>query len=741
MHNDIQAAVGREPEPQIVMPCTAIQQHVLELQTRSPDSSIANIAMRWRLLGAVRDTSVKAALQVLASRHESLRTRFARGENGFQQVVSPSCDIKLSRIDLSLQPDLYEAEADRIARLDARTAFDPTKAPPWRVTLLRRSAREAILLATFHHAIADGWSIGVFARELAAVIDALEQGRAPDLPELDLQYGDYARWRQALLASDALTGERAYWRRQMAGVVPLDVTPTRDPPATGRREGEIRSVLLPRALTDALQAVARREGYTLFALAGACLGAALGEAWRSKQLLIGTQVGGRDDPLLFGVIGPVVNTVVLRLDATLASDSWAFADHVRAVVNDALANKALPFEDIVAGVQLSSQPDLPFGYNVNFTLQSVNIDADSTDTIRSGDVELASIPSVSAGSLYDLSFFMVGRDEGWRISCEVNTDRHTAEAAETLLAAWRGKMEMLVAAPRVERPVGGPTAAVQPLLRKPSKNYFEPCKLFSAGKLPPVFALSNRSIYYPVARRLADDRPFIDLQWRSDATPPPANSDVMSDIAADAARQIRAVDPVGPYHLVSYCVMGNVALETARQLRAAGSQVLSLCLLDTVASGYVENMSWPDRLLRRALVSTALPNLRDRLLKVWAGELSIAGMLSYYFHRVTRPPETLQPGDDTENIWLKLMEARAHHRIEPYEGDVVLFRSAEARVGRLFARSLGWSQFVKGDLRIYDVPGRHDDMLKEPAAEVISEYMAWTIDKAEGRWKTPPAQT
>jgi hypothetical protein len=118
---------------------------------------------------------------------------------------------------------------------------------------------------------------------------------------------------------------------------------------------------------------------------------------------------------------------MLRLDATLAPDFWVFASHVRTVVADALANKALPFEEIVAGIRLSSQPDLLLGYEVNFTLQSTNIDTDYVGSIRSGH-ELVSIPSVSAGCLYDLSFFMVGREEGWRISCEFNADRHEAAA-------------------------------------------------------------------------------------------------------------------------------------------------------------------------------------------------------------------------------------------------------------------------------------------------------------------------
>ena len=727
--HDIKAAAEKELEPEFVAPCTAIQQRFLHLQGRDPNSSIANIAMRWRLLGVVRDKSVEEALKLLADRHESLRTRFERGEGGFRQVVGRR-QIKLSLIDLSQLPqELYVAEADRIARLEAQTAFDPGTAPLWRAVLLCRTPREAILLVTFHHTIADGWSVGVFAREFVAALDALEQGRSPELPDLELQYGDYARWQEALLASDAVADERRYWRQQMAGVMPLDVAATLERPVSGRRKGEIRSVVLPRELIDRLQAMARQQGHTMFSLGATCLAAALSRAWGCRDLVIGTQVGSRDDPLLLGVIGPVSNTVMLRLDATLAPDIWAFASHVRTVVADALSNKALPFDEIIAGARLSSQSDLPLGYAVNFTAQSANIDTDDIGSIRSGEVELVSIPSVSAGCLYDLSFFMVGRDEGWRISCEFDSDRHQASATDMLIAAWRRELEILVTAPASQRaPQEGHTAdasaepqvAPRPLLRQPSRSYFQPCELYSEGKLPPVFALSQHSLYYPIARRVANNRPFVDLQWPAYTDPPRFVPDAIEDIAADAARQIRAFDPVGPYYLISYCVMGNVALETAQQLSAAGSKVPVLFLLDTVAAGYVEGMSLPDRLLRH-LQCTDLSKL---LLQTLRGTASAATVEEEYSLRIMD----------------YLFQARRHYRPQPYPGDVVFFRSFNARVGRLYGRSFGWSEIVKGDLRVYDVPGRHSEVLHEASAQVIAEHMMWMMDKAEGRWRVPPAK-
>lgn len=721
-------AAKTELEPDFIAPCTAIQEHFLNLQARDADSSIGNVSMRWRLVGAVRERSVEAALTLLSDRHESLRTRFERRETGFRQIVE-QCQVKLSLIDLSQLPEeLYKTEVDRIARLEAQTAFDPATAPLWRAALLRHSPRETILLVTFHHTIADGWSVGVFAREFTAALDAIQRGCPPELPELELQYGDYARWQEALLASEAVADERRYWRQQMAGVVPLDVPATRKPPVRGQRNGEIRSVVLPQELTSRLNMIGRQQGYTMFALGATCLAIALSRAWDAQELIIGTQVGGRDDPLMLGVIGPTTNTVILRLDANLIPDFWGFASHVRTVTADALANKALPFNEIIAGARLSSQADLPFGYEVNFTLQSANIDTDQVGSIRSGQVELVSIPSVSAGCLYDLSFFMVGREEGWRISCEFNADRHESAAADALIEAWRRELERLVNTPisqpavsevQVSDAVAKPIATPRPLLRQPSRSYLQPLELYSEGKLPPIFAISQHSLYYPIARRVANDRPFVDLQWSVDAHTAPLVPEAIADIAADAARLIRAFDPVGPYYLISFCVLGNVALETARQLHAAGSKPPTLFLLDTLAAGYVEGMSRTDRWLRY-LQNTDLSELLLQALHLKA-------------------PFADAETDRSLQIMNYLVEARKQYVPEPYPGDAVFFRSSDAKVGRLYSRSFGWSKIIQGDLRVYDVPGQHLSILHEESAPIIAEHMLWTMDKAEGRWRVPPA--
>ncbi|WP_264052715.1 condensation domain-containing protein [Rhodopseudomonas palustris] len=754
----VEQEMGIEP-----VRCTSIQERYLKLQSHSPGSSLANVAIRWLMKGAVRDQTLQKALDFLADRHEVLRTKFERSADGYSQIVVETSP-RLSLIDLSqLSSERYQVEAERLASLEARAAFDPVAAPPWRTTVLRRTPNEAILLITLHHAIADLWSVGLIAREFTAVLDALERGQRPDCRELDLQYVDYAQWQSTLLASDGLTGERQYWRRKLSGLCPFDIKPTRQRVLDAGRDGEIRSRVLPRPLTDAMQSLARQEGFTMYGLACAALTRALGRKLETDEIVIGTQDANRDDPLLFDLVGPVVNTVVLRLGIEAGSDPLTHARRIRDELSQALANKALPFAEIVAGIELSDRKDLPLGYAINFA--AGNVETSEAGVIRHGDLELVSLPSVTTGCLYEFSFFLVERQEGWRISCEYNTDHHVAAAADALLIAWSEEMEAQVApaesdlnsvasALKRDQPAGD---IVEPLAlslerrvpnRCPTRPYFQPCVLQSDGKLPPIFALSNRSLYYPLVERVAAGRPFIDLQWADDAELPPLDQDSICRIAADAVRQIRAHDPIGPYYLISLCLMGNVALEVAQQLKSLNGEVSVIFLLDTVAPGYVESMSRFDRFLRRVqLTDRIIPDLLARIRKVRSGDMSLAAAMSQYsiirnnplvrlIGRGSDAPRPRATNEDFLNHGLMdyLLDARALYPWKPYDGEVVLFRSAKSRVGRLFVRGLGWDKVVNGQLRIFDVPGGHDDMTREPAVATIAEYMSWMIDRREGRW-------
>lgn len=750
-------------------PCTRIQERFLALQRMVPDSAIANVAMRWRLLGSVRDASIEAALQALVERHEVLGTRLTGAGDDLHQEVT-AAKIKLSVVDISrLKPDLAQNEIARISALEARRPFDPGVAPLLRATVLRLTPTEAIVLLTFHHAVIDGWAVGIIARELASLLDQQESGKAARLPEIELAYGDYALWQREALASPAMDEDRAFWRRQLAGVTFFEVPhPGRPRPDRHSGDAGIRSILLPRSATDRLQAHARREGTTLFTTTTACLALVLAEKAGRRDVTMTTPVACRDDPLLHELVGPVVNSVCLRLETPdSAEDFPEFLRQCRATVAEAFDHKDLPFEEVLAATGIGNLPGHPFAFGVNVTLQAANIDSGKASSIKVGGVELVSIPSVTPGSLYDLNFFMVERAEGWRISCEYNADIYTAEDTDGLLEAWRSAMERAATRPEPashtdktstapvvarSRPVDAiPSAADRldlPVVA--TREYFQTFPLQPLGQLPPVFAFNNRSAYYPVARHFGTERPFVDIQWRGEAELPPLGPNSIPDIAADAARKMREYDPDGPYYIMGHCMMGIVAFETARQVRLAGGEVAGIFLLDTLAPGYVETMPWHDRVLRRVqLLGHSAKSLVKLVGMVRDGEIGVGGALLHYsFIRNNRIVKLFtgrgsytaqQPERDIMNHGLMtyLRDAKSLYNYEVYPGDVCFFRSEGAHVGRLFARGFGWKGLVSGDFRVYDVPGGHLEMTRDPGASVIAEHMQWLMDRREGRWDMP----
>ncbi len=747
-------------------PCTSQQLGHWRRQMAQPQSVVGNIAMRWRLLGSVRDQTIEQALQTIVDRHEILRTAFEAPRGEPEQVVT-SASIKLAVIDLTrLAQDTAATKAERIAEDEGRKRFDLNAPPLMRSTLIRLAAGEAMLLLTFHPGVIDGWSVGVVARELAALMDAFERKASPDLTEPDLQYGDYALWQRASIDGE-LSRERAFWHERLREA-PNTLMASLGGKGTDQGEaGRISSILLDGAFSQGIGAAAQRAGSTVFAIALASLARLVGRAAAADDIIIGTQVACREDELLFGLVGPVVNTVPLRLSLGGHADRNSLLRHCRSVLGEALEHKALPFEDIAA---LAS--GAPLQITVNLGFQPANIDTDDVDAIRCGDIALVSVPSVSTGAFFDLGFFMVQRSEGWRISCEYATVRHDEPAVQGLLEAWCAEMEVLAteAGIRLEgspdpRPELLPeTFTVAPLVAsavlsadapgEPSRVYFDLLAMQPAGTLPPIFAFNNRSAYYPIARWFGTSRPFVDIQWREDATPPPISSQSITEIAADAAQLIRSFNPNGPYYLMGHCAMGYVAFETARQLRAAGAEVAVIFLLDTVAPGYVENMRRRDRLLRRFLLfDHSWRYFRFLVDEVRGGRMTTGTALSHYsfvrnnsLARLARRfglIDAASPtGEDLMNHGLMnyLQDAKRHYAAEPYEGDVVFFRSAEARTGRLFNRSFGWDRIVTGSLVIYDVPGPHLHMTREPGASVIAAHAAWLMDRKEGRWHLPSQQ-
>src|ERR1700719_244807 len=200
-------------------PCSVAQERFWLLDRLDPGNSSYNVAVRWRLEGRVATDVLEQAWLKIIERHEVLRTVFLETDGTPIQRVMPRAPFRLNEIDLSnLSPELQQTEGDRIGVIEARAPFDLASGPLIRATLLRFSPTVSIILVTTHQIASDGWSIGVMAREMGVIYDALRHGKAIDLEPLSIQYADYSEWQLEWLKVRGTEAEAAYWTRQLAGI-------------------------------------------------------------------------------------------------------------------------------------------------------------------------------------------------------------------------------------------------------------------------------------------------------------------------------------------------------------------------------------------------------------------------------------------------------------------------------------------------------------------------------------------
>ncbi|HEU4537513.1 MAG TPA: condensation domain-containing protein, partial [Polyangiaceae bacterium] len=343
-----------------VAPLSPAQERLWFLQRLEPSSPAYNVPLALRLEGALNHSAIAAALAALAARHEILRSAFAleAGEPG--QRVDPSFALPPRFVDLgALAPAAREAAARTLAEAEARRPFAFEAGPPARALLVALDERDHLLVITLHHALTDGWSTGIVTRELALLYGAFARGEAPQLPELPLQYADYAAWQRERLAGPHLQAELDHWRRTLAGLPPLELPFDRRPGPRQARQSGHEPLTLRASTAKALGALCREEGATPFMGLVAALNALLHRYSGQTDLALGTPVAGRSRPELEPLVGCFVNTLVLRTDLAGDPGFRALLGRVREVALDALAHQELPFEQIVGALGLPRDAGRP----------------------------------------------------------------------------------------------------------------------------------------------------------------------------------------------------------------------------------------------------------------------------------------------------------------------------------------------------------------------------------------------
>ncbi len=336
-------------DPERGEPLSFAQRRLWFLDQMQPGSPFYNIPIALSLRGPLNRTAFAASLDEIVRRHESLRTTFAEVGSDPVQRIAPGASIVIPEINLEGLPEASRrTEASRLGRREALRPFDLATGPLLRATLVRLSTEEHLALFTLHHIISDGWSTGLVTRELAALYTAFAGGRPSPLPEPALQYADYARWQRNWLEGETLEALAGFWRREL-GDAPsrLDLPGDRERPPVASTRGGARTRLLSAELAAGIERLARAGSATLFMVVLAGGAAFLGWLANVDDLVLGTDVAGRDREETEDIVGFFINQLALRCRLGGDPEFLELVARVRGVTLAAYAHQDLPFDKLV----------------------------------------------------------------------------------------------------------------------------------------------------------------------------------------------------------------------------------------------------------------------------------------------------------------------------------------------------------------------------------------------------------
>jgi uncharacterized protein Usg len=339
-----------DPAPE--RPLSFAQQRLWFLDQLNSRQKINNVTRVLRLRGRLDPLMLEQCFSAIVQRHETLRSVFVEINGKPLQKVLPHADVRLEIVDLRMIPGAErEKRAHEIAVGEAYRSFDLGVGPLLGNTLIRLDDEEHLLLVTMHHVITDGWSMGVLSQELELLYNGFCHGIPPSLPDLPLQYPDYAVWQRQDLTEEKLEQLLAYWSTNLEGVVRAELPSDQGHGFAQTNKGSQRSQTLPTHVRDQLHHLAQEQGCTLFTLLVAAFNALLHRYTGQEDILVGVPVAGRRQHDVQALIGFFVNTVVLRTGIIGDLTFRELLSQVNATVRNALSHSELPFEKLVQALQ------------------------------------------------------------------------------------------------------------------------------------------------------------------------------------------------------------------------------------------------------------------------------------------------------------------------------------------------------------------------------------------------------
>ena len=432
-------ASGERPS---LFPLSYQQEQLWFLDRFHPGTAFYNVPMTWRIKGDLDVATLERSLQEVVRRHEVLRTCFVMDEYGkpMQKVVG-ELDVRLPVTDLThLEPGTREEQAKKVIAEQSSAAFDLSQAPLFRSVMVRMEEGDHIWGLTLHHSICDEWSLAVLMEELEQLYEAYRKGEESPLPELEVQYGEYALEQREGLSGEKLQLQMEYWKSQLDGMPQVLELPTDQVrPARLSFRGGMQAIHVERGLLDRVSAVGKGEGASLFMTLLAAFQVLLMKYTGQEDFGLGTAIANRSRTNIHGLIGYFVNTLVIR--ANLGGE-LTFREVLRQVRQTALGayeHQDLPFEKLIE--ELAPDRDLSRGPLIQ-VMFSVPRPTDS----KFGSFQLTEFEADIRTSKFDLAM-LVEESKEPKIAFNYSTDLFEAETIERMLGHYEQLLKALVENP------------------------------------------------------------------------------------------------------------------------------------------------------------------------------------------------------------------------------------------------------------------------------------------------------
>jgi amino acid adenylation domain-containing protein len=428
------------------LPLSYAQQRLWFLDQLDGGSSAYNLPAVVQLCGPLDCKALEAAFQEIVRRHEALRTNFVNIDGDGEQVIREQAHLPLPLTDLShLAKDEQERELKRLIAKETQRPFQLAFDLLVRAALYKLAANEHVLVLTMHHIVSDAWSMGVLLKEVSALYAAFAKGEASPLPELRIQYADFAIWQRSWLQGDVLNEQINYWKEQLKGEIPVLELPTDRPrPPVQTYDGATRTFALSKELSDKLHRFSQEAGSTLFMTLFAAFNTLLYRYSGQEDIIVGTPIANRHHREVEELIGFFVNTLALRTDLSGNPTFRELVLRVKTTALGAYAHQDLPFELLIDELKLERDMSRHPLFQVLFVLQNAPL-----SDLRAGDLTLRPLPLEQSTAKFDLLLSMMETEQGITAQFEYNTDLFDSSTIDRMTAHFTALLEAAVEKPEL----------------------------------------------------------------------------------------------------------------------------------------------------------------------------------------------------------------------------------------------------------------------------------------------------